>query len=110
MVATDTIRRTDDVHADPVVALRHQVTGATWPLPDRPLLTIGSSLTSDVTIAEPGVSAHHATIERVVGGWRLWDAASKNGCFSAASDQARSTSRRRNASSSAARRWSRYRR
>jgi hypothetical protein len=63
-----------------VVALRHVVTGQTWPLPDVPTLTLGAAPDCDVRIADVGVSGAHARLARTATGWRLHDA-SRNGTF-----------------------------
>src|SRR5205085_7569982 len=79
-MATETIRPRPRVATDPVVALRHVETGATWALPDRSPLTVGSSNACDVCVVERGISARHAILERDGLGWRLHDV-SKNGSF-----------------------------
>jgi hypothetical protein len=63
-----------------VGALRHVVTGQTWPLPDLPTIALGAAPACDVRIADVGVSATHARLERTTTGWRLHDG-SRNGTF-----------------------------
>ncbi len=63
-----------------VVALRHVVTGQTWPLSELPSITLGAAPECDVRIADAGVSAAHARLARTATGWRLQDV-SRNGTF-----------------------------
>lgn len=65
---------------EPVVALRHALTGQTWRLPDTPAASLGAAPGCDVRIADVGVSAIHARLERTASGWRLHDV-SRNGTF-----------------------------
>jgi hypothetical protein len=65
---------------DAVVAIRHLVTGQTWPLPELPAITLGAAPECDVRIADIGVSAAHARLARTATGWRLHDV-SRNGTF-----------------------------
>lgn len=63
-----------------MVALRHLATGQTWALPDLPAFAIGAAPECDVRIADVGVSAVHARLERTGAGWRFHDV-SRNGSF-----------------------------
>lgn len=42
-------------------------------------MTIGRDATAGIVLGDPSVSARHAAIERVQGGWRLTDLGSTNG-------------------------------
>lgn len=51
--------------------------GAAFPLAGR--MTVGRDAASGILLPDPSVSGHHATIEQVAGGWRVYDAGSTNG-------------------------------
>lgn len=48
---------------------------------ERPRYVLGRTEDNDIVLAAPGVSRHHARLERVTGGWQVVDLGSTNGTF-----------------------------